>query len=183
MYSKMLRQFSKGSLISISSESSKIHLLIKVLYRHIQFNLCRRYFLFHALNVSLCYQQQWNFMSQYLGLQGEIFQLCQCQYTCVRGHSHIKSSHSLYDAKFQTHPPSTLYFKMPSLPKIDVYNFRYKISVRISIKLFFILRKCINKCINQCTKNISFSIKCSYYIHALSCDHFGKLQTIIRLKC
>ena len=53
MYSK-----SKGSLISISSESSKIHLLIKVLYRHIWFNLCRRYFLFHALNVSLWYWQQ-----------------------------------------------------------------------------------------------------------------------------
>ena len=59
MYSKMLRLFSSvnifRSLISVSSESSKIHLLIKVLYRHIWFNLCRRYFLFHALNVSLCY--------------------------------------------------------------------------------------------------------------------------------
>ena len=53
MYPKMLRQFSKGSLISISSESSKVHLLIKVLYRHIWFNLCRRYLLFHTLNVSL----------------------------------------------------------------------------------------------------------------------------------
>ena len=50
MYSKMLRQFSKGSLISISSESSKI------LYKLIWFNLCRQYLLFHALNVSLCYQ-------------------------------------------------------------------------------------------------------------------------------
>ena len=55
MYSKMLRQFSKGSLISISLESSKIHLLINVLYRPIWFNLCRRYFLLHALNISLCY--------------------------------------------------------------------------------------------------------------------------------
>ena len=60
MYSKMLRQFSKRSLISISSELSKIHLLIKVLYRHFWFNLCRGHFLFHALNVSLCYQQQYN---------------------------------------------------------------------------------------------------------------------------
>ena len=32
MYYKMLRQLSKGSLISISSESWKIHLLINVLY-------------------------------------------------------------------------------------------------------------------------------------------------------
>ena len=40
-YSKMLRQFSKGSLISISSESSKTHIFIKVLYKSIWFNLCR----------------------------------------------------------------------------------------------------------------------------------------------
>ena len=138
MYSKMLRQFSKGSLISISSESSKIHLLIKVLYRPIWFNLCRRYFLFHALNVSLCYQQQCNFMmSQYLILQD----------TCVRGHSHIESFHSLRenDANFQTHPLSTLHVKMPNLPKIDAYKFRYKISVGILMKLFFLSHKCINK--------------------------------------
>ena len=69
MYSKMLRQFSKGSLISISSESSKIHLLIEALYRNIWFNLCLWYFLFHDLNVSLHYYQQCNFiMSQYLVL-------------------------------------------------------------------------------------------------------------------
>ena len=61
-YSKMLRQFSKGSLISISSESSKIHLLIEALYRNIWFNLCRWYFLFHDLNVSLRYYQQCNFI-------------------------------------------------------------------------------------------------------------------------
>ena len=48
-----LRQFSKGNLISISLESSKIHLLMKVLYRPTWFNLCRQYFLFYALNVSL----------------------------------------------------------------------------------------------------------------------------------
>ena len=61
-YSKMLRQFSKGSLISISSESSKIHLLIEALYRNIWFNLCLWYFLFHDLNVSLHYYQQCNFI-------------------------------------------------------------------------------------------------------------------------
>ena len=53
MYSKMLRQFSKESLISIPSESSKIHLLIKVLHRHVWFNLCRWYFSCYALNFSL----------------------------------------------------------------------------------------------------------------------------------
>ena len=65
----------------------------------------------------------------------------------VKGHSHTESSHSLRenDAKFQTHPPSTLQVKMPNLPKIDVYNFRYKISVGILIKLFFLSQKCINK--------------------------------------
>ena len=43
----------------------------------------------------------------------------------------MESSPSLHenDAKFQlqTHPPSTLHIKMPNLPKIDVYNSRYKI--------------------------------------------------------
>ena len=41
MYSEMLRQFRKGSPILISSESSKIHVLIKVLYMSVWFNLCR----------------------------------------------------------------------------------------------------------------------------------------------
>ena len=41
IYSKMLRQFSKGSLVSVLSESSKIHILIKLLHRSIWFNLCR----------------------------------------------------------------------------------------------------------------------------------------------
>ena len=53
MYSKILRQFSKESLTSISTELSKIVLLIKFLYRPIWFNICRQYSLFHALNVSL----------------------------------------------------------------------------------------------------------------------------------
>ena len=65
----------------------------------------------------------------------------------VRGYSHIEYSHSLRqnDVKLQTHPPSGLNVKMPNLPKIDVYNFRYKISVRILMKLFFLSHKCINK--------------------------------------
>ena len=43
----------------------------------------------------------------------------------------IEPSHSLRqnDAKLQTHPASTVNAKMPNLPKIDVYNFKYKISV------------------------------------------------------
>ena len=67
--------------------------------------------------------------------------------TGVRGRSHIESSHSLRqnDAKLQTHPPSTLNVKMPNLPKIDVYNFRYKISVGILMKLSFLSHKCVNK--------------------------------------
>ena len=145
MYSKMLRQFSKESLISIPSESLKNHLLIKVFYRYIWCCLCRRYSLFHVLNVSLCYQQQSNCIMS-LVFRYEIFQLCQCQYSCVRGHSHIESSHSWResDAKFQTHPPITL-IKMPNQLKINVYNFTYKISVGILMKLFFLSHKCINK--------------------------------------
>ena len=71
-------------------------------------------------------------------------------YLC-RGYSLIKPSHSLRenDAEFQTHPPSTLNVKMPNLPKIDVYNSRYEISLGILMKLFFLSHKSINnKCIN-----------------------------------
>ena len=50
-----VKTFGKGSLISMSSEPSKIHLLIKVLCRPIWCNLCRQYSLFHDLNVSLRY--------------------------------------------------------------------------------------------------------------------------------
>ena len=55
------------------------------------------------------------------------------------GHSHIKPSHSLHqnDAKLQTHPPSTVNVTMPNLPKIDVYIFKYKISVGNLVKFFF----------------------------------------------
>ena len=65
----------------------------------------------------------------------------------LRGHAHIESPHSLCqnDSKLQTHPLSTLNVKMPNLPKIDVYNFRYKISVGILMKFFFLLHKCTDK--------------------------------------
>ena len=55
--------------------------------------------------------------------------------------------HSLHekDARFQAHPPNTLHVKMLSLPKINVYNFRYKISVGILMKHFFLPHKSINK--------------------------------------
>ena len=64
-----------------------------------------------------------------------------------RDHSHVKSSHSLHqhDAKLQTHLPSTLNDKMSNLPKIDVYNFKCKISVRNVIKLFFLSHKYFKK--------------------------------------
>ena len=53
-YSKMFRQFSKGSLISVSLviKNSSFN---QSLYRPIWFNLCRQYFLFHVLNVFLRY--------------------------------------------------------------------------------------------------------------------------------
>ena len=62
-------------------------------------------------------------------------------------HSHIESSHSLRqnDVKLQTHAPSILIIKMSNLPKIDVYNFKYKFSVRNIMKLFFLSHKCIDK--------------------------------------
>ena len=56
-------------------------------------------------------------------------------------------SHSLCqnDTKFQTHPPSNIHVKMANLLKIDVYNFRYEISVGMLMKVFFLSYKCINK--------------------------------------
>ena len=76
----------------------------------------------------------------------------------LRGHSHIESSHSLRqnDPMLQTYPPSAPNVKMPNLPKIDVYNFKFKISVGNSMKLFFLSHKYINNCINI------YSVKCSY---------------------
>ena len=66
---------------------------------------------------------------------------------CIRDHSQTESSHSLpqNDAKLQTHPPNTLNVKMSNLPKLDVYNFKHKISVGNVMKLFFLSHKCINK--------------------------------------
>ena len=58
----------------------------------------------------------------------------------LRSHLHIKSSHSLRqnDGKLQNHPPTILNLKIPNLPKIDVYNFKYKISARNIRKLSFL---------------------------------------------
>ena len=92
----------------------------------------------------------------------EIFQLC--QYTCVRGHSHMESSYSLCqnDAKFHTNPPSTVHFKMPNLWKIDFYDFRYKISVGILMKLFLLSHKCINKLVHKQIYYIASSARIIY---------------------
>ena len=67
----------------------------------------------------------------------------------VRGHSHIESSHSLSqnDATLKTYLPIILNVKMPNLPKIDVYNFIYKISVGNMIKLFFLYTFLVEKII------------------------------------
>ena len=64
-------------------------------------------------------------------------------YNRFKGHSHIGSSYSLHqnDTKLQTHPPSTLNVKMPHLPKIEVYNFKYKISVGNLMKFSFFRTK------------------------------------------
>ena len=39
--------------------------------------------------------------------------------------------------------------KMPKLPKIDVHNFKYKISVENVMKLFLLSRKWINKQVHK----------------------------------
>ena len=152
MYSKMLRQFSKGSLTSISSESSKIYLLIKVLYRPFWCNICRQNFLFHALNITLRYQQQCSFiMSQYLRLQtlnNSALPMCN---TCVRV-THISNLPTVnVKMTLSSRPTHLVPFtsKCQNLPKIDVYNFRYGISVRILMKLLFLSHKCICKYFNK----------------------------------
>ena len=63
----------------------------------------------------------------------------------------LKSSHNLCqnDTKLQTHPASILNVKMLNLAKIDVYNFKYKISVGNTMKLFFLLHKCIKKQVHK----------------------------------
>ena len=64
----------------------------------------------------------------------------------LRDNSHIEASDSLCqnDVKLQTHLPSTINVKMPNLPKIDVYNFKYKISVGNLMKLLFLSHQYIN---------------------------------------
>ena len=64
-----------------------------------------------------------------------------------KGSLTYRTSHSLRenDDKFQTHSPSALHVKMPKLLKVDVHNFRYKISEGMFMKLFFLSHKYINK--------------------------------------
>ena len=115
MYSKILRQFSKGSLISIFVQAYLVQPSQTIFF------VSRSECLLVLLAAVQLYV---------LVIKHEIFQLCQCYYTYLRGHSHMESSPSLHenDAKFQlqTHPPGTLHIKMPNLPKINVFNFRYK---------------------------------------------------------
>ena len=87
----------------------------------------------------------------------------------LRGHSHIESSHNLRqnDAKLQTHPPSTLNVKMPNLPKIDVYNFRYKSNEGIFMKLFFLSHKCINKYVHKLVQKQIYCIASSAHITSM----------------
>ena len=69
----------------------------------------------------------------------------------TRNHSHIESSHSLCqnDPKLQTHPPIIVKVKMPNLLKVNVYNFKCKISLGNTMKLFFLSHKCINKSVHK----------------------------------
>ena len=53
------------------------------------------------------------------------------------------------DATLQTHPPSTLNVKMQNLLKIDIFNFKYGISVGNIRKLFFLSHKWINKYVHK----------------------------------
>ena len=135
MYSKTLRQFSKGSVISVSSESSKIHLLSKVLYRPIWFKLFRRYLLFHALNVSLSFldMKYFSFANIIIPVSG-VTHILNLPTVCVK----------MMLSSRPTNPPITLHVKIQN-PKIDFCNFRYKISVGILMKLFFLSYKWINK--------------------------------------
>ena len=68
-------------------------------------------------------------------------------------------------------------FPSKNLPKIDVYNFRYKITVRILMKLFFFTQ--VQKLVHK--THILYSIKCSCYIYALSCVHLSELRIILKI--
>ena len=76
-------------------------------------------------------QNQANTRSYVLKLKHPLRNTCSGRknWSYLRGHSHTESSHSFHqnDAKLQTHPPSILNVKMLNLPKIDVYNLKYKI--------------------------------------------------------
>ena len=76
--------------------------------------------------------------------------------------------------KCQTHQPSTLHVKMRNLLEINVYNFRYKISVGILMKLFFLSYKCISKWVRRLMHRQIIILRqvLIYNIHALSCAHF-----------
>ena len=147
MYSKISKHFSKESLVSISSESSKVHLLIKVLYRHIQFNLCRRYLLFHTLNVSLVLLASVQLYVLAIRPLDTKYFSCAIVITRVLGVTHISNLPTVCVKMILSSRPThcNLHVKMTNLPKIDVYNFRYKIRVGILMKLFFLSHKCINK--------------------------------------
>ena len=118
MYSKILGQLSKGSLISILSESSKLMFLSNFYIGLFGLTFADNIscsmlwispFVISSSSTLQCLSAQ--------VFRHEIFQLCQCYYTYARDHSHIESSHSLCQTftKFQNHPPSTLSFKMPNL--------------------------------------------------------------------
>ena len=119
---------------------------------HIWFNLCRRYFLFHALNVSCV-------ISSSATLQCLILKFLDMKYCSfvnvsipVYRITHILNlpivCMKMMLSSRPTHPvPFTS--KCQICQKIDVYNFRYKISVGILMKLFFLTHKCINKKVHK----------------------------------
>ena len=64
---------------------------------------------------------------------------------------------------------------MPNLPKIDVYNFRYKIKLGILTKIFFLSCKYINEYVynKYVIKRQVFILHSRTFLY-----HFGKLQII-----
>ena len=106
MYFKILRQFTKETQSQFHQSHQKLIFLSKFCIGMSGLTFadgsCS------ALSVSPCVIGSSTTL-QFLCTQAfrhEIFQLSQCQYTCVRGHLHIESSHSFNenDAKFQTPP-------------------------------------------------------------------------------
>ena len=150
MFFEILRQFTKGNSISILSEFiflSKFCIGISGLTLTDEIS-CSTFSMSPCVIGSSATIQCLSTKA----FRHEIFQLSECQFTCVRGHLHIESSHSLHknDVTFQTHSPNIFHTKMPNLSKINVYNFRYKKSAGILMKLiFFHTSAQINQCINQ----------------------------------